>query len=359
MNIRHHKTSLQRLVLSSCIAASFATPLLAAEMAAARDFPQRLYLGGSLSASTLEPDTRDTGFIQDDDSSSGATLTLGLDLSKHLSVEGFYSTLGEAGIANETSRDHAGEIDYTYGGVSAIGYLFNSRSGSDYPGYPDDEGYYRREGLSFFGRIGIGKLDTSSANIIHRQRKDWDLHLGAGMEYGWSNGFAARIEFTSFDEDAKSFSIGLIKRFGRSHTPRTSKAPAPVAAVTPTMPPLTPEPPPAPTSLTLPTILFEFDQYALSPTAVQQLDQVATELKAHQDIELRVHGHTDAEGSERYNQALGLKRANAAADALIDRGIDAQRLERISHGEQHPVADNTTAAGRQLNRRVEFEIKEE
>ncbi len=359
MSIRRHKTSLQPLALSICIAVSMTTPLLAAEMETARDFPQRLYLGGSLAASTLEPDTRDTGFIQDDDSSTGATLTLGFDLSKRLSVEGFYSTLGEAGIADEASRDHAGEIDYSYGGVSAIGYLFNSRSGRDYPGYPDDEGYYRREGLSFFGRVGVGKLDTSSSTIIHRQRKDWDLHLGAGLEYGWSNGFAARIEFTSFDEDAKAFSIGLIKRFGRSHAPRNIiKAPAPVTAIIPAAPTLEPVPTP-PTKLTLPTILFGFDQYDLSPVAKKKIDQVATELKAHQDIELRVLGHTDAEGSESYNQALGLKRANAAADALIERGIDAQRLERISHGEKHPVADNSTAAGRQLNRRVEFEVKEE
>ncbi len=352
----------QRSLLAAAIAATLAasTSLQAATMDKSRDFPQRLYLGGSLGISSLKPDTRDTGYHRDDDSGTSAALTLGLDIGKHLSVEGFYGRLGEAGIAEDVSNRHAGEIDYEYGGVSAIGYLYNNRGNADYPGYPDDEGYYRREGLSLYGRIGTGKLDTSSGDVVHRQRKSWDLHLGAGVEYGWSNGFAARLEFISFDEDAKIVSMGLIKRFGPSHQPLlppVPKAPAPAATI---MPPLTPPPPPPPQvekNVTMPPIHFGFDRHDLTPAAREKLDDVAATLQQRKTLKLRLDGHTDSIGSRAYNQKLGQKRADSAAQYLIGKGVAAQRLRTISFGEERPIADNATAEGRRLNRRVEFEFE--
>ncbi len=327
--------------------------------AEARDFPQRLYLGGGIGASKLEPDTRNTGYHQDDDSSSGGTVTLGYDLGKRLSIEGFLSNLGSAGIAEDSTNRHAGVIDYEYGGFSAIGYLFNARSSADYPGYPDDEGYYRREGLSFYARAGLGKLDTSSDDVVHRQRKEWNLHLGAGFEYGWSNGFAARLEVVSLDEDAKMVSVGLIKRFGQSHTPPVKAEPKPPAPMAVTMPPLTPPPPPAaePAAMSLPNILFAFDRYDLSAEAIGTLDHVAETLTQDRRLKLRIDGHTDAIGSDNYNFRLGQKRADSAARYLIEHGIDANRLTTFSYGETRPVADNATPEGRQLNRRVEFEFE--
>ncbi len=354
---RRRETPL-RLAMAACLLLGTASTAAGAAEPA-RDFPQRLYLGGSIGASKLEPDTRDTGYHQDDDNGEGATVTFGFDLSKRLSIEGFLSTLGEAGIAEDGSNTHAGGIDYEYAGFSAIGYLYNARGSADYPGYPDDEGYYRREGLSFYARLGLGKLDTSSDEVVHRQRKDWDLHLGGGFEYGWRNGFAARLEVVSFDEDAKMVSIGLIKRFGRSHSPlRKPETPTPVAVA---MPPLTPAPPPPPEAtpaISLPNILFDFDRHELTAEARRKLDGVAAFLRRHQGIGLRLNGHTDAIGTQRYNALLGQRRADSAARYLIDQGIEARRLETFSFGETRPVADNATATGRQLNRRVEFEVQQ-
>ena len=351
----------QRSLFPVAIAATLvaSTSLQAETVEKARDFPQRLYLGGSLGISSLKPDTHNTGYHRDDDNGVGASLTLGLDISKHLSIEGFYGQLGEAGIAEDGSNRHAGEIDYKYGGVSAIGYLYNSRNSDDYPGYPDDEGYYRREGLSLYGRVGMGKLDTSSSDVVYRQRKSRNLHLGAGVEYGWANGFAARLELTSFDEDAKNVSIGLIKRFGPSHRPLPpapkSEPPAPiVVTTTPPVTPPPPQPPQADVDLAAPPIHFKFDRHTLTPTARKKLDQIADMMQRDKTLKLRLEGHTDSIGSQAYNQKLGQRRADSAARYLIEKGIDAGRLQTVSFGEERPIADNTTAGGRSLNRRVEF-----
>lgn len=333
--------------------------------ASARDFNQRIYIGGNIGLSKLKPRTTDTGFGVDDDSSTGGSLTAGYDLSKRLSIEGFFSKLGEAGISNDTTGNHAGEIDYDYAGVSAIGYVYNNRDQSDYSDGDDDEGYYRREGLSVYGRVGTGKLNTSSSNLVHRQRKNWDLHLGIGVEYGWSNGFATRAEFVSFDKDAKFVSIGIIKRFG-------SREIQPVSVVPPTPPSVDNKPEPlvkAPVvvpaekpqiesaNIELPTILFGFDQAELKPEAQSKLDTVANTLSKNRALKLEVSGHTDSVGTTQYNEKLGLKRAESATRYLIDKGIESSRLEPVSYGERKPVADNATETGRRLNRRVELEVK--
>jgi outer membrane protein OmpA-like peptidoglycan-associated protein len=69
---------------------------------------------------------------------------------------------------------------------------------------------------------------------------------------------------------------------------------------------------------------------------------------------LRVEGHTDDRGDARSNLALSEARAAAVRDALTARGLGAERLESVGFGPDHPVADNATAEGRAMNRRIEF-----
>jgi len=73
------------------------------------------------------------------------------------------------------------------------------------------------------------------------------------------------------------------------------------------------------------------------------------------DAVLVVQGHTDSTGSESYNNRLAVKRANAVVQYLRQRyGISAVRLQAEGKGESSPIADNSTEAGRKLNRRVVF-----
>lgn len=104
----------------------------------------------------------------------------------------------------------------------------------------------------------------------------------------------------------------------------------------------------------IPGIFFELDSAALKSASKTALDAVLAVLGAQPDRRYVIEGHTDSQGDAAYNLDLSTRRARAVADWLIGRGIAADRLATQGYGETHPTADNTTAAGRALNRRVEL-----
>lgn len=103
-------------------------------------------------------------------------------------------------------------------------------------------------------------------------------------------------------------------------------------------------------------ILFPFDSDALQPTARENLTQLAESLADYSNSNVVIVGHTDSQGAEEYNQRLSERRARSAANFLIQRGIDPDRIETMGLGESEPVASNETDAGRAENRRVEVAI---
>lgn len=100
-------------------------------------------------------------------------------------------------------------------------------------------------------------------------------------------------------------------------------------------------------------VLFPFDSSELLPSAQRRLDTVARALKSQQGAHLTVVGHTDALGSEQYNEALATRRADAVASYLISRGLTLGSVAVVGVGESDPVATNATPEGRANNRRVE------
>lgn len=84
------------------------------------------------------------------------------------------------------------------------------------------------------------------------------------------------------------------------------------------------------------------------------IDDIATTLKNFPDWGLRIVGHTDASGSPESNRDLSLQRATAIKAALVERGIEANRLSEAGVGEDRPIASNETSEGKALNRRVEL-----
>ncbi|HSG56722.1 MAG TPA: OmpA family protein [Paracoccaceae bacterium] len=106
----------------------------------------------------------------------------------------------------------------------------------------------------------------------------------------------------------------------------------------------------------LPDVTFAVDSTTVSPAMRAVLDNVAQSMINYPNSLVDVMGHTDSTGSETYNLDLSRRRAESVANYLVSRGVSRARLETIGYGEQYPVADNTTEAGRSQNRRVEIRI---
>ncbi len=101
-------------------------------------------------------------------------------------------------------------------------------------------------------------------------------------------------------------------------------------------------------------VLFDTGQYSLKPAAREKLAKVSGIVLAHPGLRLQVEGHTDSVGSDEFNQQLSEKRAAAVRDFLLQQGISINVVTARGFGKTMPVASNDTAAGRQLNRRVEM-----
>lgn len=111
--------------------------------------------------------------------------------------------------------------------------------------------------------------------------------------------------------------------------------------------------------VTLGAVVFDFDKANLKPAGLVAVDKLAAFMKKYPERRVMVEGFTDSVGSDQYNLRLSERRANAVREALMARGIEAERIEIRGYGKAFPVATNATAAGRQLNRRVEIIISDE
>jgi outer membrane protein OmpA-like peptidoglycan-associated protein len=103
-------------------------------------------------------------------------------------------------------------------------------------------------------------------------------------------------------------------------------------------------------------ILFDVNKADLKPVAKQNIAALSETLKKYDDTNILIEGHTDNSGADEYNQTLSEKRAASVADYLTSLGVDNSRVTTTGYGEQQPIADNSTAAGKTQNRRVEVAI---
>ena len=103
-------------------------------------------------------------------------------------------------------------------------------------------------------------------------------------------------------------------------------------------------------------ILFGFNKTDLGDEAKDSLKELVDEIEDMEDARIRVYGHTDIVGSAEVNQRVSTERAKKVAAFLVDKGIEASRIEAEGLSFNHPVADNSTEAGRAKNRRVEIYV---
>lgn len=108
--------------------------------------------------------------------------------------------------------------------------------------------------------------------------------------------------------------------------------------------------------MTFSDVLFDTGKAELAPSAKPRLDQLATFLQDHPSRRVQIDGFTDNVGGDSYNMELSRSRADAVQSSLLARGIDPSRIHTSAYGKSFPVASNSNASGRQLNRRVEVVI---
>jgi peptidoglycan-associated lipoprotein len=135
------------------------------------------------------------------------------------------------------------------------------------------------------------------------------------------------------------------------------------ARVTVTAPPAA-TPPPLPAindeaffSNNIKDAFFDYDQYDIRADARSALEADARALKERPGIRVTIEGHCDERGSEKYNLALGDRRANAAKEYLVGLGIEASRIDTTSYGKERNFCEEHTEECWQLNRRAHFVMR--
>lgn len=201
------------------------------------------------------------------------------------------------------------------------------------------------------------------------------LHLG-GSDGGWGLRAEALFHSDEGDYEETQFNLGLHIPIGRRAAPK--EVLEPVQVVPPVEMTAEPVPPPPAPPCELPApgqpmtlegckagdvivlrgVNFEFDKSKLTVNAKTLLDMVADALLARTDIKVEIDGHTDAKGSDAYNQKLSERRAQSVKDYLSSRGVDLARMATVGFGESKPITTNDTDEGRELNRRVELKVVE-
>lgn len=304
-----------------------------------------------------------SAFTKDERDGPAFKLFAGRQLNRYLAIEGGYVDLGSFGF-NATTSDGALNGQAAFRGVNL-----------DLVGQ-----WPLTERLSVLGRVGVNYVKTStrfSGNRLNAvtgpeaSERKAGLKAGLGLEYKLSEALAMRAEVERHRVndavgnrgDVDMVSVGLVYKFGRP-------VPAPVVAMLAQPAPVSEAPAAAPVAVVaapapVPSsekvsfssaALFDFDQSVVKPEGKAALDDL---LKKQEGVNTEVMvtvGHTDARGSDAYNQALSLRRAEAVKAYLVSQGVAASRVYTEGKGEGQPVADNKTDAGRAENRRVTVEV---
>ncbi|MGJ4730578.1 OmpA family protein, partial [Luteimonas sp. SDU101] len=222
---------------------------------------------------------------------------------------------------------------------------------------------------------------ATSPELFQREDGNLAAKVGVGLQGDFSRRVAVRAELaTRFDFDDQSYAAESgVDGSGYPHQQEESYfsdviasvgvviplGPEPTAPVAPPPPPppAPPAPPPAPAPITIDLngVNFDFDKSTLRPDAVQILNEAVEILKRYPDLRVEVAGHTDLCGADAYNQSLSERRARAVYDYMTSNGIDAGRLSGpVGYGESRPLeptAQTLPGCKSEVNRRTELNVQ--
>jgi OOP family OmpA-OmpF porin len=302
-----------------------------------------------------------------DERDLGYKLYLGKQLNENFAIEGGYFNLGKSNFtANGNPGLLNGEVGFQGVNLDLLAQLpFTDR----FSVYARLGAHYTEAKAHFTGNRLYA---ITNPNPTERQTNG---KVGLGMEYKLSEALALRGEVERYRVndavqnrgDIDFYSLNLVYKMGRP-APVMRRAPppepTPVAptplVITETMPtpaPVVVKPIPVSEKINFSAeALFDFDKSVVKPDGKIALDQMLSSLQ-NMDTEVMVTvGHTDSIGSDEYNQALSIRRAEAVKAYLVTRGIASERVYTEGQGERQAIADNSTTEGRAKNRRVIVEV---
>ncbi len=292
-----------------------------------------------------------------DESSTALKLLGGYQFNPYLAVEGGYFNLGKFGYTANTQPAGSLKGQAKFQGInldlvgtwpltqrwSALG-----RIGAQYA--------ETRDSFSATGAVTVGDSNPS--------KKELNAKFGLGMQYAWSTSLLVRADFERYRVndaignrgDINVISLGLVIPFGRAPAPAPAPVPVEAPATVPTPIPITqaspPAPAPAPAPVPIPVrqrvnlsadSLFDFDKSVLRPDGQAALQGFARQLQSAQaqglEVEsISIEAHTDRLGTDSYNQALSLRRAETVKAYLVaNTRIDSTKISTVGKGESTPV----------------------
>jgi|AZII01.1.fsa_nt_gi OOP family OmpA-OmpF porin len=308
--------------------------VLASSMAGTVNANEGLYLGGSVTGYYLDSER----FVGGGEEAYVGAINLGYRFANSWALEGGYGTeIG--GNAIDTIKLDAlywlGENSKGWNPYIVAGVTHYELNDSDYNFSQVNQEYTEQLSLG----LGLSKM-------IDRQ---WEFRSDVRALH--------KVSDSQDGVDDLAVNLALNYYFN---------PPQPVVAVEPTPEPvaIAPPPPPAPeaepevrTITVRLNVEFEFDKAIVRAIYGDELEAIANAMKAHEDIDLVLEGHTDSVGSDEYNQGLSERRVTAVEAKLADMyGIDPERISTVGYGEARPIADNDTKEGRARNRRVIGEL---
>jgi outer membrane protein OmpA-like peptidoglycan-associated protein len=192
--------------------------------------------------------------------------------------------------------------------------------------------------------IGAGINHYGVTNLGGGSSTKFAMQGIVGVTYRFTSGMFVGADFKFVDtflngKDGYDYSAML--RLGYKFGP-----PAPAVA----------PPPPAPTTAQY-IVFFDFDRATLTAQALTTIKQAAAAAKAGNKTRIGVTGHTDRAGSDAYNMALSLRRANAVKDQLVREGIPAAGITVVGRGESQPLVPTADGVREPQNRRVEIVLQ--
>ena len=309
-------------------------------------------LGAGFTSATITDDSDDTAY----------KIFGGYKFNKYFALEGGYFNLGQFGYTAATvpAGTLSGTIKLQGVNLDAVGMLPIT------------------EKISAFGRVGLNyakaKDDFTSSGSVATptdpspNKGDTNYKAGLGLQYDLTKTVGLRGEWERYrindavgnDGDINMYSLGVVMTFGGNKS-----APAPKAAMHSAPMAMMAAPTPAPVMVIVPVrakteeycsildIQFEINQDDMQREEKENLGVVATFMKKYPNTTAVIEGHTDNVGPTEQNMKLSQQRADSVVSYLVaDHKIDPSRLSAVGYGEKRPIADNSTDAGKQMNRRI-------